>query len=267
VQRVEEELGHVVVIGHGNVGTWLHRLLSEGGAKTSWLQGRSLKSEDILGCGDDVQFWLLAVPDDALRPVAAQLPKAGMRVHFSGATSVDALSLPGESIPSLVTWPMESIRDPLNRHPFGITWLYTEGPVGDEMDTSPRVRAWLKWIEASGGRVLPADDHQRARAHVASVFAANYTANLLRVARALSKESGLDWELWRPMVETSMARLWSEEDHSLATGPAARNDRALLLRQFEALRDHPNWQDVYGRLADLALAQSGFSPLFHKRLP
>lgn len=262
MQGIDGALKHVAVIGHGNVGTWLQRALSESGVKTSWFTGRALDPGAIARCGDDVQIWLLAVPDDALAAVSTLLPLQGLRVHFSGATPVGVLVPGEEEVPALVTWPMESIQEQNHGQPREVTWLFTTGLVGEKGNLSAEMRAWLGWIEGRGGRVIAANDKQRARAHLASVFAANYTATLLRVAHALSEDTGVAWELWRPMVETSVARLWSEEDRQTATGPAARNDRRLMMQQFEALEDHPAWQELYGRLADLALAQKGFNPLF-----
>ena len=265
MQGIDLGLGHVAVIGHGTVGTWLARALSESGVTSSWLPGRDLGAEHIARCGNDVQIWLLAVPDDALGAVAALLPHQGLRVHFSGATPVDVLTRGGGVVPTLVTWPMASIRDQTQGQSGEVTWLYTEGAeIGKNSAWRAWSAAWLGWIQGQGGRLIAADDQQRARAHVASVFAANYTASILRVAHALSEESGVDWAHWQPMVETSVARMWSTSERQSATGPAARNDRTLLMRQFEGLQDHPGWQDMYGRLADLALEQSGFPSLFHK---
>ncbi len=247
---------HVVVIGRGQVGTTLVHALRTEKIRHTWLPGRTSFSDDFAAL-DGVDLWLIAVADDAIQGVAEMLPSTGLRVHFSGATAARVLG-PGAG---LVTWPMASLRREESNGRFEHPWLFTQNERSGGKVMTPAGHAWLSLLRSWGAELYAANDEQRSRAHLASVFAANYTCTLLRLAHELRAETGVPWEAWRPLVSMSVERMWLPSGVERGTGPAARNDRHLLKLQHELLFGHPG-QEAYAVLGDLALRQNGFPALF-----
>jgi hypothetical protein len=259
VSAIDAHIQHAVVIGRGQVGTALANALQTGGIRHTWMPGRTSISDDFASL-EGVDLWLIAVADDAIEGTAQLLPSAGLRVHFSGATPSSVLG-PGSG---LVTWPMASLRHEESSGRFEFPWLFGLNATTSQSGLPDAGRAWLEFLRARGAALFPADDLQRGRAHIASVFAANYTCTVLRLAHSLHVETGVPWEAWRPMVSMSVERMWLPSGVERGTGPAARNDRNLLKLQHELLSGHPG-QEAYAVLGDLALQQNGFPALFAKK--
>jgi len=259
VSAPDSPIRHAVVIGRGQVGTALVQALRTEEIRHTWLPGRTSVSSDFAAL-HGVDLWLIAVADDAIQRVAEMLPPTGLRVHFSGATASTVLG----PAAGLVTWPMASLRHEESNGRFEYPWLFTENEEAHGMGLPPVGHAWLALLRSRGAELYAANDEQRGRAHLASVFAANYTCTLLRLAHGLRAETGVPWEAWRPMVSMSVERMWLPSGVERGTGPAARNDRHLLKLQHELLSGHPG-QEAYAVLGDLALQQNGFPALFAEK--
>lgn len=259
VSAIDAQIQHAVVIGRGQVGTALANALRAAGIRHTWMPGRTSVTDDFASL-EGVDLWLIAVADDAIEGTAQLLPSAGLRVHFSGATPSSVLG-PGSG---LVTWPMASLRHEESSGRFEFPWLFGLSATTSQSGLPDAGRAWLGFLRSRGAELFPADDLQRGRAHIASVFAANHTCTVLRLAHSLHAETGVPWEAWRRMVAMSMDRMWQPAGLDRGTGPAARNDRHLMLLQHGQLAGHPG-QDAYAVLGDLALQQNGFPALFAKK--
>jgi predicted short-subunit dehydrogenase-like oxidoreductase (DUF2520 family) len=183
------------------------------------------------------ELLLIAVSDDALHAVAADVPVTSATIfHASGAT----VSLrDGFALHPLRTLP--AVGEPADLR--GATLVFE----GRHHELAERI------ADRFAARLLSITAAQKPLYHAAAVFASNYVAASLEIAERLMLRAGVSdvsGELAR--LADSAIRNWQQQ-HGLArfTGPAARGDHAVIRAHRDALRDDPQLLQIYELLAEL----------------
>jgi len=259
----------IAVVGSGRVGTAVavllaragHRIVAvAGGPATAdrartWLPGVPfLPAVEAAAEGEVV---LLAVPDDALGPVTAELAAAAVGpgtwvVHLSGAAGLDVL-------------------DPLARggaRRLAIHPLQTFPEVAAAIRALPGCRIAVTADDEEGyvvGEGLARDlsavpfrvpDDRRPLYHAAAVFASNYLVATSGVAERLFAAAGVPEPLdaMRPLQEATLANVATLGPGAALTGPAVRGDATTIERNLVALAaDAPDAVPVYVAMCRVAL--------------
>ena len=209
---------------------------------------------------------ILAVRDDAIRPLAEALARAGairaeqVVLHLSGAQGQEALGPLVASRAALGSLhPLQTISDP-ERAPQRLTgaWAAVEG--------MPRaVEAAEALARDLGLRPFHIPSKAKPIYHASAVFASNYFVVVEAVAQRLLRHAGLSdaeaWQALRPLVEGTLENMSRQEPMAALTGPVARGDQATIRRHLEALtHDDAVLYRALGRAA-LELAQKrGMDP-------
>jgi len=263
----------VAVIGPGRAGVGLALALSRVGYDVR-LHGRTKKPVPkpltlTVGPADQPPAWLaqagvviLAVRDDAIRPLADALARAGtiraehVVLHLSGVQGQEALGPLVSSRAALGSLhPLQTIADPAQapeRLPGA--WAAVEG--------MPRaVQAAEGIAQALGMRPFRIASKAKPVYHAAAVFASNYFVVVEAVAQRLLRHAGLSdaeaWQALRPLVRGTFENLSRQEPMAALTGPVARGDEATIRRHLESLtHDDALLYRALGRAA-LELAQKG----------
>lgn len=221
-----------VVIGAGRVGQTVAARL-EG---SLLVHGRD--QPDL----DTAERVLLAVPDGAIAEVctriAARLPAGCAVVHFSGATSVDALdAAPG---PAACVHPLQTIWP--DRGPRQLEGAYAA--VTGDAATGERLAREL------GMTPFPLADEAKPVYHAATAFASNYLVTLTHVAAGLMQQAGIDEQLaysaLRPLQERTV-----EVAPGPPTGPIARGDAGTVEAHLAVLS--PGLAELYRSLGRATL--------------
>jgi len=247
------------LVGAGHVGRVLGRLFAASGAfALQDVLTRSPASAQaavaFIGAGQactdaaqlrPAQVWLLAVSDDQIEPVAAQLAQAhdltgAVVFHCSGAKASTALQVAraGGALVASVH-PIRSFADPQQvARDFAGTFCGVEGDAAALALLGPA-------FEAIGARLVPIDGAAKTVYHAAAVFASNYLTTVLDAALRAYQAAGIPEavarELAQPLATETLANVFR-------LGPAAalaRGDLATVARQEQALLD---WDDATGRL-------------------
>ena len=251
----------------GNVGTHLARRLAERGRTVQQLVGRDVSylqqlaaeletdfTVDLAGIDTAADLYLLAVPDDAIAPVANQLaavlPARAFVVHTSGATPTAAVA---ESFSRAgVFYPLQSFNraQPVDWERVPLLYHATES---EDRAACAELAAALSPITS------PADDDQRAALHLAAVFANNFTNHLLDIAYRITRDAELDFSLLLPLIHHTVERLDNGRlpPADRQTGPAARGDRVTIERHLRVLAGHPEWRKLYRALTRLIAERKG----------
>ena len=203
---------------------------------------------------------ILAVRDDAIRPLAEALARAGaigadqVVLHLSGAQGQEALGPLVASRAALGSLhPLQTISDP-ERAPERLqgAWAAVEG--------MPRAVAAAEALAHDVG-MRPFHIASKAKPiyHASAVFASNYFVVVEAVAQRLLRHAGLSdaeaWQALRPLVEGTLENMSRQEPMAALTGPVARGDQATIRRHLEALtHDDALLYRALGRAA-LELAQ------------
>jgi predicted short-subunit dehydrogenase-like oxidoreductase (DUF2520 family) len=89
------------------------------------------------------------------------------------------------------------------------------------------------------------DSKQRKAIHLAAVFACNFTNLMYRIAEDLVTESDLNFDILRPLIKETAAKVQEHSPREVQTGPAARNDRKIIEEHLKALENHPEYKEIY----------------------
>jgi predicted short-subunit dehydrogenase-like oxidoreductase (DUF2520 family) len=199
------------------------------------LAGLATQGQDLL---------LIAVPDDALPAVAAQLarrPQAQVALHTSG------------SLDASVVAPLRQARTstgslhPLKAFPQPLPDPAEARGVFFAVDGGPAARALgFRLAAAWGGVAAEVHPESRPLYHFAATLAAGGVTTLLAAAAEIAGGLGLPEEVTRGYLELARGSLAAaartlDAGRPLAeaiTGPAARGDRETLRRHLDALRLH-----------------------------
>ncbi|GGY10457.1 Rossmann-like and DUF2520 domain-containing protein [Paludibacterium paludis] len=264
------------IIGTGRVGRVLGRL-SRGHVRIGALCNRRLATSEeaaaFIGEGEPLDpagplpaadLWLLAVPDDAIAPVAQTLRpwvRAGDTVfHASGASEsalLGVLTERGALVASV--HPALSFADPLRSlDAFSGTLCALEG------DT--RALPGLEdWVRAIGGRPFRLSPGGKAAYHAALSMAANYLVALnalaMKMASKAGVESGVAGELVGALMSQTLGNTLALGPAAALTGPISRGDAGTVTRHLAAMADDAVVDGAYRAmgLATLELAEARLS--------
>ncbi|MEO6760277.1 MAG: DUF2520 domain-containing protein [Saprospiraceae bacterium] len=246
----------IVIIGAGRVAGHLGKRLTAKGLNVVQVLNRSAGPAQMLGGAlqvpwsdqwselrRDADWLLLAVRDDAIGETAAALapycPNA-LVTHTSGATPSTVLSPYFRRFG--VFYPLQSFS--VERTP-----VWSGLPVCVEAALPADLVFLQKMARQLGGKAWVVNDEQRAKLHVAAVFANNFTNHCLTIAEALLQEQGLPFEMLHPLLTETVAKALAFSPAQVQTGPAQRGDQATLHQHLALLAAHPDWQALYAALS------------------
>src|SRR2546430_5063726 len=243
----------VGIIGPGRAGLGLGLALARAGY-VARLYGRRKQAipdplELTVGAADapPPPAWLaqagvviLAVRDDAIRPLAEALARGGavrsehVVLHLSGVQGQEAL---GPLVPSRAALgslpPLQTIADP-ERAPERLrgAWAAVEG-MPRALDAAERI------ARALGMRPVRLTGKAKAIYHAGAVFASNYFVVVEAVAQRLLRPARFSaaqaWQALRPLVEGTLANLLHQQPTDALTGPVVRGDDTTIRRHLASL--------------------------------
>jgi predicted short-subunit dehydrogenase-like oxidoreductase (DUF2520 family) len=255
------------IVGAGHVGRVLGRLFAARGVfdVQDVLTRSPASAQDavaFIGAGRAVhevpalrpaRVWMLAVGDDQIEQVCAQLAQAGLLAgavvfHCSGAKSSAALRADGAATASV--HPVRSFADPQAvADAFDGTCCGIEGD-GDALALLTPA------FEAIGARLVPIDAAAKTVYHAASVFASNYLTTVMDAALRAYQAAGISPDVARalaaPLATETLANILRLGPEAALSGPIARGDMATVARQQQAVT---GWDPATGQLYE-ALAEA-----------
>ena len=263
------------IIGAGRVGQTLGRLLMTSGMyRVQAVMARSVDSArralDFIGAGQayvqlahmpDADVWMLSVPDTHIAPTAQALAalttpigsvRPALAFHCSGALTSDLLEplrIAGWQVAS--SHPLLSFARPeLALTQFAGTPCALEGDAPTLAELQPA-------FTHIGARCFTLAAQDKLLYHAGAVFATNFLPVLQDLAEQLWQRSGMPDHLVLQMratlLQNAVDNIVALGPKAALTGPAARGDMALVVRQAQAVA---NWQpdagDAYAALSQLA---------------
>jgi predicted short-subunit dehydrogenase-like oxidoreductase (DUF2520 family) len=215
---------------------------------------------------EEVELILLAVPDDAIAPLAANLRMYGGQamVHTSGALGAEVLE------PAMAAGTQIGAFHPL------VAFADTERAVADLHGATIAIEgddqlaaALAEMAEAIGAtpvRLLPGS---KAAYHAAAVLAAGGFVALLDAIAELGRVAGLDeagsLAVYGPLIEGTLGNAKALGIRAALTGPITRGDVGTLRMHLDTLATHaPGALELYVAAArreiDLATARGTLAP-------
>ncbi|MEM1319602.1 MAG: DUF2520 domain-containing protein [Bacteroidota bacterium] len=250
-------LPKIILIGAGNVGYHLGARIRDCGlpllqvysrtaAKARALAQRSQThyTTQLSRISPEGDLYILAVNDDSIGAVAEQLarrlPKGKLLVHTSGATPSGAIAqhYPGAGI----LYPLQTFS--LDRQPD-----FEQIPICIHAQQPVHLRLLETVGRRISPKVYPIDDEQRAILHVAAVFVNNFTNHLFSIGEDICLREELPFELLKPLIAETVAKIQEHRAAEMQTGPAARGDQATIARHLDYLSNEPALARLYQQLS------------------
>jgi len=238
----------IVLLGSGNVATHFGKALSGVGHRVVQVYSRNKAHAERLADAVNAQaiddaadvdraadLYLIAVTDDAINQVAAQLPVAlgGIVVHTAG--SVDMTILMHRAQKYGVVYPVQtfSIAKPVD---------FSVVPLALEASDEGTYTQLTQWVAPLSTRIFSCDSRQRLALHVAAVFACNFTNHLYAIGADILQKHALDFDLIRPLILETAQKVMAFSPREVQTGPAVRHDLGTMQKHLERLKE--NNQDL-----------------------
>lgn len=235
------------IIGKGRVATTLGRAWESSGLSIGAFCNRSheipdgfttldaLCVEDCSQLPSDINVAMIAVSDDAVPAIIDQLPSGIFSIHFSG-------SLPNP-VNGAVIWPVQSVQaqtpEAVHSMPLVVT-AHNALALEHAQQLATRISS----------SVIPLEESNRQRAHLAAVFGSNFSNHLFGLAQELCEEAQIPWELLQPLVSMTAQRALAGNSAKNQTGPAIRKDQKVIDAHLETLKNRPDLAALYRMLTE-----------------
>ena len=198
------------------------------------------------------ELFVLAVPDDALADICAQLvlPENAIVVHTSGAKPLELLRRWMDVYSDVPV--RTGVFYPLQTFSLGRTLIdFEDVPLCIEASDTLTEEILVDLGQDLSSTVYLIDSTERLTLHVGAVFACNFTNHLLAIAKDLTEAYDLEFDLLKPLInETVSKALAADHPANVQTGPARRGDKNTMAAHLELLEDKPTLTTIYEILSD-----------------
>ncbi|MEO8820875.1 MAG: Rossmann-like and DUF2520 domain-containing protein [Ginsengibacter sp.] len=251
----------VVMLGSGNTGTVLSKVIAQAGHEIVQVVSRTEENARSLAhiysasvapliaeTFVEADIYIMALHDVALDHIE-KIPalKNKFVVHTAGAVSINAL----KDITSTygVLYPLQSLSKYTENIP--------EMPIlidGNNQEIMHRVLGFAKTISSN---VVEANDTERLNYHVAAVFVNNFTNHLYALAELFCEKERINFKNLFPLIDETTLRAKSLSPFLTQTGPAIRDDIYTLNRHLQTLAATPDLKYIYLKLSESIIKHHG----------
>lgn len=243
----------MILIGSGNVASHLGEALFHSGVKVVQVYDRRIANAKALAkkfkakATDDLSklsrrpaLFIIAVKDDAITTVAKKMTVGeGIVVHTSGSIPMDVLK----------KFPQHGVIYPLQTFTVGRQVDFEKMPLCIEANDTSTLLSLTNIAETISEDVYNLDSTERLTAHLAAVFANNFSNHLFYLAEKILKSKKLPFDLMRPLIEETAAKVQQFSPAEAQTGPAKRKDQAAMKRHLDLLKGNKELQEIYKMLS------------------
>jgi len=248
-------LSTIVFIGAGNVASQLASAFQNTGRKILQVYSRTESSakelaskinadftSDIKKLVKDADIYIISVSDSGISEVAKKLKlKDSFVVHTSGFLAMDILDKVSENIG--VFYPLQTFSK--NRK---VDFLSI--PVCVEANSEENLVMLEDLARSFTVDVRYVDSSQRKIIHLSAIFACNFTNHLYYVAEEILKNSGLPFDILKPLIRETAEKIMDVEPAEAQTGPARRNDLNVIKQHLEML-DNDEYRELYEKISKM----------------
>ncbi|MBP0904100.1 Rossmann-like and DUF2520 domain-containing protein [Mariniflexile gromovii] len=239
----------VVILGAGNVATHLFKAFNkvEQISVIQWYNRstdalKTYKKEveviDDLSLLKEADLYILAVSDDAIKPLSSKLPfENRLVVHTSGAVGIYDID---KKHKRGVFYPLQTFSKTADVD-------FANVPICIEALESVDYHLLKKLAISIGSPTKKVNTDQRKVLHVAAVFVNNFTNQLYRMAHEITESEGAEFDLLKPLILETAKKVQDMSPYMAQTGPAKRNDKKTLRRHLKLLKDQHH-TDIYNLL-------------------
>jgi predicted short-subunit dehydrogenase-like oxidoreductase (DUF2520 family) len=239
----------ITLIGAGNVATHLGKALFQKGYSINQVYSKSIDNAFLLASElnampcDDIKFitdesdiYIICIKDDFIKEIANQFSFTNkLIVHTSGSISIDILN----------RFDNYGIFYPLQTFSKEATINIPEVPFCIEGSNNATSQLLLSLGKSLSNNAKLFNSEQRKKLHLAAVFACNFTNYMYTISEDILNKEDIDFNMLKPLIIETAKKIQNNTAHSMQTGPAKRNDIAVIKNHIELLADSKDYQDIY----------------------
>jgi predicted short-subunit dehydrogenase-like oxidoreductase (DUF2520 family) len=236
----------VVVIGSGNVAQHLVKVFKNSG-EVDLVQAYARNAEKLTHLLPETSIttspesiieadvYIIAVSDAAISGVSSLLPfNNRLVVHTSGSAPMEEID---GSNRRGVFYPLQTFSKIKE-----IDFLTV--PLCLESENESDILILEQLAKAISGSVYRVNSEQRKSLHLAAVFVSNFTNHMYSIGNDICSESNLPFDILKPLIQETAAKINTLTPHEAQTGPAVRKDEKTIQRHLDMLHD-TNKQTIY----------------------
>ena len=245
----------VCLIGSGNLATQLGIALYAKGHQIMQVWSRTAENAALLAVqfncrhtnelsliNSDSDIYIISVADRAIEQVlSGRLWCNKLVVHTSGSTPMELLSPYTENFG--VFYPFQTFSKAKNVD-------FDQVPICFEANTPQNLEILKDLAQSISNNIHIINSEQRQQIHLAAVFACNFVNHFYSIGEGLLREKGIGFEILKPLILETAAKIVSHSPESVQTGPAVRNDKNIINRHLALLENHPDLQALYQQMSD-----------------
>ncbi len=243
----------ISIIGAGNVanqlapklfseGHTIHQVCNRGITKARKLAKKVKASalSDLNELDKKVDLILIMVSDDAIESIGNQLHKRFKNsqvliAHTSGSVSSKSL----KALPNYgVFYPLQTFVNITNEEWENIPILITANNTSNK-------KKLKELAESIGLTATQKSDKQRKSLHLSAVIMNNFINHLFCLNSDWLEKNKSDFSLLLPLINKTISNAESSNACNIQTGPAKRNDQAVIDDHTKSLKDFPELQQLY----------------------
>lgn len=202
------------------------------------------KPVDVLAALLPADLYIIAVTDAAIGQLSTELAKLELKgavVHTSGSTDISILKNVGSQYG--VFYPLQTFSKTSNIN-FKIIPLLLEASNIELLNQLDQLASQLS------DQVYHYNSEQRRSLHLSAVIACNFSNYLYSVANQYLEQQGVDFNLLKPLIMETVHKIQQHAPANVQTGPAIRQDYAILAMHESMLTSQPALQQLYRLLSE-----------------
>jgi predicted short-subunit dehydrogenase-like oxidoreductase (DUF2520 family) len=245
----------VVIIGSGNVAFLMGNAFKQAGLDVWGIYSKTYANAEILAqkldtksyasideIPKDADAYLLAVTDLALANLIPQLLHfEGVLMHTSGSVGIDVY--PEHLKNTAVFYPLQTFSKAKELD-------YLQIPILIESNDSLVLYEMQNLGNKISNIVRRINSEQRKQLHLAAVFSSNFSNYMYQIADELLMEYAIDFNLLKPLLKETVAKLDKISPAKAQTGPAVRYEEKTIQEHLKMLENHPEYQNIYRLISD-----------------
>jgi hypothetical protein len=151
----------------------------------------------------------ICVPDHAVEQVINSIPSSKTIIVTGGSIDLKKLNRP-----------LSGVFYPMQTFSAQVELTFINYPVFIE-GTTPEITSKLEELANAIGKISQRSTYaDRVHYHLSAVWVNNFTNHLLYQAKELAEENNLNWDLFYPLLEETIAKMKSLGPYDSQTGPA-----------------------------------------------
>ncbi len=243
------------MIGAGNLATNLAVALHNNGLQIVQIVNRTLDNaeklaekvnakftDDYDGINDKADLYIIAVSDDSICELLGKLNlRDKLVIHTAGSIDMEVLHAFSNKY---------GIFYPLQTFSKNEIISFENIPVCIEANTVEYETVLFQLGEKLSNNVHKVSSEQRKILHVAAVFASNFSSYLYLIADKILSDNNMSFDLLKPLIFRTAEKIQSQATENALTGPARRNDTAVLQAHLQLLENLPEYQQIYNLISN-----------------